>query len=1262
MLRNTASIKRNVLNLLVILSFLVAPLLGGLGVQTAEAAGTISLTMLGSLYFEDFNSLASSGTSNTIVPNGWEFSESGTNANTTYRAGTGSDNTGDTYSFGASGNPERAFGGLRSGSLVPLIGAQFTNNTGGTITSLDISYTGEQWRLGQNPTSRPADRLDFQLSTNATSITTGTWTDYDALDYSSPVVAGTVGALNGNVAPNRTSLSFSISGLSLPPGSTFWLRWADTDLTPGADDGLSVDDFYLAANGTIADPAPQVASTYPLDGATDFPIAANLNVTFSEPVNVVDPWYTLSCSTSGLVGTSYSGGPTSFIIDPLVDLVGGESCTLTITAANVTDQDSNDPPDAMVLDFVVGFSPFDVCLAPYEPIYNIQGSGATVALTGTRTTMGVVVGDYEGPSPALRGFFIQDMTGDGNPATSDGIFVFEGSNANTVNPGDLVRVTGNAGENQGQSQISVGTIVKCGTGSITPTDVLLPFAAADTLEQYEGMLVRLPQTLYVTEHFQLGRFGQVVLSSGARLQQPTNVVLPGAPALALQAQNNLNRIIIDDASQVQNPDPILFARNGLPLSASNTLRGGDTATGIVGVLNYTWGGNSASPNAYRVRPINPLNDTVNFVEANSRPMAAPAVGGTIKVVGMNLLNYFNTFDGLPDNADNCSLGVGGLPTDCRGADTQAEFDRQWPKTVAAILKMDADVIGFNEIENDGYGPASAIATLVDQLNAATAPGTYAFIDVDTATGQVNTLGMDAIKVNMIYKPGSVTPAGQTAVLNSVAFVNGGDATARSRPSLAQAFQVNNTGAIFIVNVNHLKSKGSACDGETVNFVEDGQGYCKTVRTNAATELMSWLATDPTGTGDPDILLVGDYNSYAMEDPITVIKNAGYTNLIESFLGPDAYSYVFDGQWGYLDQALGSASILGQVTGVADYHINADEPSVLDYNTDFKSVNLQTVLYAPDEFRISDHDPVLIGLVPNAPPTVDAGGPYSVDEGGSVTVSATGSDPNGDALTYAWDLDNNSIFETSGQSASFSAAGLDGPSSHTIQVQVTDPGGLSAVASATVNVNNAAPIVSTPLVNPEPSTEGSLVSVSASFTDPYPLDAPFTCTVDFGDGSGLQPGTVSGNTCNAPAHAYSTYGAYTVTVYVTDKDGGVGSASVGHTVIFNFTGFFSPVDNLPTVNSVKAGQSIPVKFSLGGNKGLNIFAAGYPKSAKVACGAMAPLEDIKQTANPGNSSLSYSSGGQYNYGWKTEKAWAGTCRLLIVTFVDGTTQYAMFKFK
>lgn len=802
-----------------------------------------------------------------------------------------------------------------------------------------------------------------------------------------------------------------------------------------------------AASDCAVDVPPTVASTSPINGATDVALAANILVNFSEAVTVSGSWYDVSCSVSGAHTAVVSGGPQNYTLNPDVDFIGGETCTVTVTAANVTDQDG--APDNMAADYSWSFTPLDVCAAAYTPIYAIQGSGLAAAITGTVSTQGIVVGDYEGPSPTLRGFYIQDPTGDGDANTSDGLFVFNGDN-NNVNLGDLVRVSGSAGEFQDQTQISsVTAIAACGTGAVAPTDVWMPFASATDLERFEGMLVRFPQTLYVTEHFQLGRFGQVVMSSDARLQQPTNVVLPGAPAIALQAANNLNRIIVDDALQNQNPDPIVFGRNGNPLSASNTLRGGDSLSNVVGILSYTWAGNAASGNAYRLRPINAMGGGVpNFVAANPRPASAPAVGGSLKVVGMNLLNFFNTF-----GVGACTGGVGGAAMDCRGADDAGEFARQWPKTVAAILALDADVIGVNEIENDGYGPTSALQFLVDRLNDATAPGTYAFIDVDTATGQLNALGTDAIKVSLLYKPASVTPVGQTAALNSVAFVNGGDSAPRSRPSLAQAFQQNSTGAVFIVDVNHLKSKGSACDAPDAG---DGQGNCNQVRVNAATELMNWLAGDPTGTGDPDILLVGDYNSYAMEDPITVITSTGYINLISSFLGPDAYSYVFDGQWGYLDHALASASLVSQVTGVGDYHINADEPSVLDYNDDFKSPGQIISLYAPDQFRVSDHDPVIVGLNLNVPPTlVVAPGGACASSGG--TLNLTLADVNGDTLTLSGASSDtgvvpnaNIVFGGSGANRTVTLTAIPAGTVRTATITVTVSDGL-ATAETTITV-------------------------------------------------------------------------------------------------------------------------------------------------------------------------------------------------------------------
>ena len=578
----------------------------------------------------------------------------------------------------------------------------------------------------------------------------------------------------------------------------------------------------------------------------------------------------------------------------------------------MSDQDSNDPPDNMTIDFTSSFTVGDPCQS-FTPIYIIQGSGATAAITGAVTTRGVVVGDYEGPSPALRGFFIQDPDGDGNAASSDGIFVFEGNNADTVKLGDLVAVTGTASDYEGRSQISVGNIVACGTGTVAPTDVTLPFATTADAERYEGMLVRFPQMLSVTEIYYLGRFGQVSLSAKGRLQQPTDVAAPGTAALALQAANDLNQIILDDASQTQNPDPIVFARGGQPLSASNTLRGGDTATGIVGVLNYTWGGNSASPNAYRVRPINALGGYVNFEPTNARPETAPARAGTLRVVSANLLNYFNTFSA-------CSGGVGGTAMDCRGAEDQPEFDRQAAKAVAALLSSNADVLGLTEMENDGYGADSAIQDLADRLNDATAPGTWAFIDIDTATGQANAAGTDAIKSAIFYKPARVTPVGRTAALNTVEFVNGGNSKPGGRPSLAQAFTQNSNGARFVLVVNHFRSRADSCD---IPDTGDGQGGCSVVRTNQATALAEWLAANPTGDYTSNVLLVGDFNAYTKEDPMTVLTTAGYTNLID---GANEYSYVFDGQWGSLDHGLASPSFAGQKNFAAPFHVNADEPS------------------------------------------------------------------------------------------------------------------------------------------------------------------------------------------------------------------------------------------------------------------------------------------------------------------------------------------------
>lgn len=969
---------------------------------SAQAAGEAQLTALGTAYTQNFDSLLASGTGTeaTDTPVGWTFVEAGTNANTSYTAGTGSGTGGDTYSFGAAGAGERAFGSLNSGSNSPTLGAVLTNATGGTITSLDVAFTAEQWRMGGSTASR-TDRLAFAYSTDASDLTTGTWTLLTDLDARSTITSGTAGALDGNAAANQSAVSGTITGLNIAPGARIVLRWATTDVS-GADDGLSLDDLSITPRGT-----PSGGPTDPTGTGTADPAAV---VQGGQTTLTVDVTPGTNPDSTGLAVTadlSSIGGPAS---KPLLDdgvapdatagdnvftAYGNVAANATTGAKSlpftITDAQSRTGSGTIALTVTAS----EPCAAEDQAIGSVQTDGP-VGVTGQVTVQGVVVGDYEGPSPKLRGFYLQDQ-GDENPATSDGVFVFEGDSANRVELGDVVQVSGNAAEYQGQTQISATTgVVLCGaTGTVPTTEVTLPVTSAtDGFEPYEGMLVTFPQELSVTEHYQLGRFGQVTLSSGGRLQQPTNVVEPGLPANALQAANDRRRIIVDDDSQAQNPDPIKFGRGGQPLSASNTLRGGDTITGLRGVMTYTWGGHTASPNAYRVRPIGALGGgSPEFVAANPRPTSAPAVGGSLKAVGMNLLNYFNTF------GTACTGGVTGPTMDCRGADNQTELDRQAAKTLAAIEEMNPDVIGVNEIENDGYAAGSALADLVGRLNARLGAGTYAYLDVDARSGRVDALGSDAIKVGLIYKPGTLTPVGTTAVLNSTAFITGGDPEPRNRATVAQAFEETASGQRFVINVNHLKSKGSECSAPDAG---DGQGNCNQVRVNAVNALTDWLAGDPTQTGEPDVLLVGDYNSYAMEDPIMALQEAGYVHLIKTRLGADAYSYVFDGQWGYLDHALASSSLDSQVTGVADYHINADEPSALDYNTNYKSAGQIDSLYAPDEYRVSDHDPVIVGLAlraaVNQPPTANDQS-VTTPEDTPADITLTGNDPEGKPLTY-----------------------------------------------------------------------------------------------------------------------------------------------------------------------------------------------------------------------------------------------------------------------
>jgi hypothetical protein len=320
------------------------------------------------------------------------------------------------------------------------------------------------------------------------------------------------------------------------------------------------------------------------------------------------------------------------------------------------------------------------------------------------------------------------------------------------------------------------------------------------------------------------------------------------------------------------------------------------------------------------------------------------------VASFNVLNFFTTLD---TGALSCGP-MGGLG--CRGANTALEFGRQRTKIVSALVALNADVVGLTEIENNA---SAATQSLVDGLNATLGAGTYAFIN----TGSI---GTDAIKVALIYKPAKVVPAGAFALLTSA--VDARFIDTKNRPALAQAFTELSSGARFSVVLNHLKSKGSACDDVGDPDHLDGQANCNGTRTAAAAALLSWIATDPTHSGDPDYLIIGDLNSYAQEDPIRTLKEGGFRALTETILGPSASSFQFQGQSGYLDHSLASPSLAPQVTGLTEWHINADEPTVLDYNTEFK---IDDPFNPSDPFRASDHDPVMVGLDLTPPKPVPA---------------------------------------------------------------------------------------------------------------------------------------------------------------------------------------------------------------------------------------------------------------------------------------------------
>jgi len=602
---------------------------------------------------------------------------------------------------------------------------------------------------------------------------------------------------------------------------------------------------------------------------------------------------------------------------------------------------------------------------PTVKIHEVQGSGLVADMAGlTVQVEAIVIGDFQN-NDQLSGFFIQeeDVDADADAATSEGIFVYCDSCTTSVSVGDAVTVTGLVEDFFGMTQIDVpasnGDIIVTSSGNTLPSSasIVLPAGASTeaegTFESTEGMLINITTNLVVSEYFELARYGQLVLSANNRFHQFTDSNEPDVNGYnAFKDQLDQSRIILDDDNNIQSdaitdaPDePYFWPRPGA--STTNFIRGGDQISNLQGIMHWSFAGQGGT-DAWRIRPVEEAF-TYNFTPSNPRTNSPPVVDGSFKVASFNVLNYFTTLDE-------------------RGAHSNVELERQRTKIAAAICNLEADIIGLIEIENNGMTALEDLLNGTNGINA-TCSGTYAAIN----TGFI---GTDEITVAFIYNTATVTPEGAFSILDSSVDPLFNDD--KNRPVLAQTFtQISNGGKLTIA-VNHLKSKGSSCESIGDPDLGDGSGNCNITRTNAATAMVDWLATDPTNSGDPDFMIIGDLNSYRNESPIDALKlgaddtdgtSDDFVDLLDAYLGASAYSYVFDGQLGYLDYALASQSLIAQITGATAWHINSDEAAIFDYNdgiqdpgeASFHRKSNALPIYEANAFRASDHDPLLVGM-------------------------------------------------------------------------------------------------------------------------------------------------------------------------------------------------------------------------------------------------------------------------------------------------------------
>ncbi|MDN5564539.1 MAG: ExeM/NucH family extracellular endonuclease, partial [Luteococcus sp.] len=583
-------------------------------------------------------------------------------------------------------------------------------------------------------------------------------------------------------------------------------------------------------------------------------------------------------------------------------------------------------------------------------IADIQGTGNGTTMAGqTVTTKGVVTASY--PTGGFNGFYLQTPGSGGTTKAagqaSDGIFVHTGT-APTAKAGECYSVTGIPAEYNGLTQLTKPVLTPAtDCAEVKPTELAsLPATDADK-EPYEGMLVLPTNKFTITNNYALNTYGQIGLAAGDDpLWTPTDRVAP-AEAAAYEAEQVKKYITLDDGSSWDYMRNTTAQNSPLPyLSQDEPMRTDSSVSFAKPVIldhRFQW-------NFQPVGQIVGATDSDDPVTTeNTRPTAAPAVGGDLKVGAMNVLNYFTDLgqdqtgcgsykdkDGTPVTANGCTV---------RGAYTPAALADQQAKIVAALEMLDADVVSLMEVENSaafGHDRDAAVKTLVDALNAKVGAGTYAYVPSPTVVPDSE----DVIRLAQIYKPATVKPVDSSVILMDPAFAN-------ARQPLGQKYESVATGKSFVMVANHFKSKGSGADDGT------GQGLSNPSREAQAKALTTWTQQMWPGQA---VFMTGDFNAYTEETPVGIIEAAGFTDLVRKF-SPESTSYQFGGRLGSLDLAFGNAKALELVTGADDLNINGDESVAMQYSR--RNYNV-TDFHAPTPYASSDHDPVLVGLSDAAP--------------------------------------------------------------------------------------------------------------------------------------------------------------------------------------------------------------------------------------------------------------------------------------------------------